>query len=251
MFTSIFNNVVDKVLKGIREGYLFYPAIAYIGMYTVYSYTSSLVIPIVGAILPTYKTVQYLHDLSKRQEIKKETKGFITSTTETIVNEPDSVKKGPNSILKYWVAFGSFYTVTFITDSFLYWMPLYSTLKVSSIVLLWFPIFSERSGAVILYDDVIHPFMESYREELECISMNVYISTRVGVTNFGVGFIDMVRELGPSDIFKAIANGLRKKKDGTIMSDSSDDGSESSDNGIDESENIEVNILRRVNKRIN
>ena len=66
--------------------------------------------------------------------------------------------------LRYWVAFGLFYSITFIADLIFYWLPFYYLAKI--IFVFWLSS-STASGAQIMYKYVLLPLLKDYENELD------------------------------------------------------------------------------------
>lgn len=66
--------------------------------------------------------------------------------------------------LRYWVVFGIFYAVTFITDIFLFWIPFYYIIKI--VIVFWLAS-SQASGAQIIYTYALVPLLKDYENDLD------------------------------------------------------------------------------------
>jgi receptor expression-enhancing protein 5/6 len=66
--------------------------------------------------------------------------------------------------LTYWIIFGLFYTLEFLPDLLISWVPLYYEAKVAFVLWLQLPYFN---GASQLYGGKVQPFLETYEEKID------------------------------------------------------------------------------------
>lgn len=100
-------------------------------------YISSLTIAIVGVLNPTYSTYRSLRKKTSQPRLEW---------------------------LRYWAIFGIFYSITFVTDLILYWVPFYYLAKI--LFVFWLSS-SRAAGAQIIFNYALVPILKDYENNLD------------------------------------------------------------------------------------
>ncbi|KAJ7365806.1 Receptor expression-enhancing protein 5 [Desmophyllum pertusum] len=107
---NYFADALDKVEKktGVKRIYIFLGLIGIFALYLVFGYGADLIVTILGFAYPAYQSVKAVESVTKEDD------------TQWLI---------------YWVVFGVFNIVEFVSDILLSWFPLYFLVKL--ILLCW------------------------------------------------------------------------------------------------------------------
>ncbi|XP_078373438.1 receptor expression-enhancing protein 5-like isoform X2 [Oculina patagonica] len=137
---NYFTDALDKVEKktGVKRIYLFLGLVAVFALYLVFGYGADLIVTILGFAYPAYQSVKAVESETKEDD------------TQWLI---------------YWVVFGVFNIVEFLSDILLSWFPLYFLVKL--IFLCWCMAPVSWNGANTLYHRVIKPFVLKHQTQID------------------------------------------------------------------------------------
>jgi hypothetical protein len=121
-----------------------------------------------------YRTYKALEPIKEKEVEEKGPDGWILSGKTRIVKKAPTPEEleiktlEQRSWLTYWTAYGAFSAAESITSFFFSWIPLYGFFKLATLIWLQAPIHAEgRTGAMVIYNRIIHPLLLSYEIKID------------------------------------------------------------------------------------
>jgi len=113
---------------GVRRLYLFYGIASFITLWLIFGYGGGLLCFLIGFTYPAYQSIKAIESGNKEDDTQW---------------------------LTYWVVFTAFSAVEFVSDTLVYWFPLYWFVKCLFLVWCFAPV--PWNGSKLMYHRVIRP----------------------------------------------------------------------------------------------
>ncbi|XP_061097964.1 receptor expression-enhancing protein 6-like [Conger conger] len=136
--TDCLGKIEEKT--GVQKKFIFFGALAVIGVYLIFGYGASLLCNLIGFAYPAFVSIKAIESSNKDDDTKW---------------------------LTYWVVYGLFNLAEFFSDIFLFWFPFYYIAK--CVFLLWCMAPVSWNGSHVVYHRAIRPFFLEHQAALDTV----------------------------------------------------------------------------------